>query len=446
MNNMGDYNMGKLLFYSNYMDNIRTSPKTQWKNQQQAFIDEMFENSTINTNDLFQEGFPFDFEFVDNPLCWVGTVLDVETGITKNSDDYRSLYFKDINRDARRGQYFKWNDNYWIVYETTTDLETISTCNIRRCNNWMKWISDTGEVIQYPCVIDDILTSANAQVAKSITQSNGHIDVYVQANEHTLALTNNTRIIFNGKPYKLYAINNYRNNDFVKDNPQMLYLDFYLDMLTAQDNIEENIADDIRDKFSIVTPISDIKITTNDEDNVIEIPIMSLYNGNEVFPQYNITMPSELSERFAFTYNQYKNLFVITVNTFETLTEDIHSFIQLSIKNNSKSTVTIPITIYHNDIIDNQSIIAFPNVKTLNQGDNVVLKTICMKYAHKIDDVEVEMIPSGASQDCYTIESLATNEWKITNKKFDNNSPLKLQFTSEDCIPYEMEIQLKPMF
>jgi hypothetical protein len=252
--------------------------------------------------------------------------------------------------------------------------------------------------------------------------------------------------MFNGKPYKLYAINNYRNETFIKDNAQLLYLDFYLDMVNPQDNVEENIADDIRDKYSIVTPIKEIAITTNDGDNVIEIPLMSMYNGNEVFPQYNITMPSELSERFAFTYNQYKNLFVITVNTFEALTENIHSFIQVSIKNNSKSTITIPITIYHDDIIDNQSIIAFPNVKSLSQGDNVVLKAMCMKYSHKIDDVEIEIIPSGVSQDCYTIEPLATNEWKITNKKFDNNSPLKLQFTSADCIPYEMEIQLKPMF
>jgi hypothetical protein len=295
-------------------------------------------------------------------------------------------------------------------------------------------------------VIDDVLTSANAQVAKSITQSNAHLDVYVQANKDTLSLTNNTRIMFNGKPYKLYAINNYRNETFIKDNAQLLYLDFYLDMVNPQDNVEENIADDIRDKYSIVTPIKEIAITTNDGNNVIEIPLMSMYNGNEVFPQYNITMPSELSEHFAFTYNQYKNLFVITVNTFEALTEDIHSFIQVSIKNNSKSTITIPITIYHNDIIDNKSIIVFPNIKTLNQGDSVVLKTMCMKYAHKIDDVEVEIISSGVSQDCYTIEPLTTNEWKITNKKFNNNAPLKLQFTSTDCIPYEMEIQLRPMF
>lgn len=438
--------MGKLIRYSNYLNNIHQSPNQNWRTHQQAFIDEMFDNTTISTDEVFEEGFPFDFEFVSNPLCWVGTIMDVETGITKDSDDYRALYFKDISHPTVRGQYFKWNDNYWITYESSTDLTTISTCNIRRCNNWIKWIDSTGEVKQYPCVIDDVLTSANAQVAKTITQSNGHIDVYVQANKDTLSLTNNTRIVFNGKPYKLYAINNYRNETFVKDNAQLLYLDFYLDMVNPQDNLKENIADDIRDKFSIVTPITDIKITTNEKDNVIDIPIMTLYNGNEVFPQYNVTMPSELSEHFTFTYNQYKNLFVVTVNTFETLTEDIHSFIQLTIKNNSKSTITIPITIYHDDIIDNKSIIVFPNIKTLNQGDNIVLKTMCMKYAHKIDDVEVEIISSGASQDCYTIEPLATNEWKITNKKFDNNAPLKLQFTSTDCIPYEMEIQLRPMF
>ena len=114
--------------------------------------------------------------------------------MVKNSDDYRSLYFKNLDHDAPRGRYYKWNDNYWLVYETSTDLETISTCNIRRCNNWLKWITSKGEVLQYPCVIEGTLSSANAQVAKTITQANSHIDIIVQGNKDTLEIYKNLRI------------------------------------------------------------------------------------------------------------------------------------------------------------------------------------------------------------------------------------------------------------
>ena len=135
--------MGKLTFFSNYLNNVAKTPNQSWRDTQQAIISEMFDNSTIVRDDIFEEGLPFDFKFVSNPKCWVGTVLDVETGINKNSDNYRVLYFQDIYHNAPRGRYYKWNDNYWMVYETTTDLETISTCNIRRCNNWIRWMFNT---------------------------------------------------------------------------------------------------------------------------------------------------------------------------------------------------------------------------------------------------------------------------------------------------------------
>ena len=114
--------MGKLTFFSNYLDNIAQTPNEQWRTEQQAFINGAYENTTVMKNDVYEENYPFDFKFVNNPECWVGTVLDVTTGIVKDSDDYRSLYFKDISHSTHRGEYFKWGDNYWLVYETTNEL------------------------------------------------------------------------------------------------------------------------------------------------------------------------------------------------------------------------------------------------------------------------------------------------------------------------------------
>lgn len=444
--------MGKLTFFSNYLNNVAQTPNQEWRSTQQSIIEEMFDNSTIVCDDVFEEGYPFDFEFVSNPPCWVGTVLDVETGLNKDSDNYRTLYFKDIKHDAPRGRYYKWRDNYWLVYETTTDLATISTCNIRRCNNWLKWLNDKGEVIQYPCVIDDIITSTNAQVAKTITQSNSHIDVIVQCNKDTRTLRKNTRIMFNGEVYKLYAINNFTNHDFIGDNPSMLYLDFYLDMVTPTDNVQENLADDIRDKYQLLTPLKQIKVSViNDVDNVIWIPLITMYNGHEVYPQYSINIPNDLTDKLAFTYNQRKNLYQVKIMDIGLITEDIHSFIEMSIKNNTKSTIIIPITVYSHYTSDNLSILAFPNISSLKQGESVLIQAACMKFAHQ-DDTQypINIIASGASEDCYSLvqqeTSESSNAWILTNKKV-SNTPLHLQFkTVQNYTPYEMTIDLKAMF
>ena len=115
--------------------------------------------------------------------------------------------------------------------------------------SWLKWLNDKGEVIQYPCVIEGELTSANAQVAKTITQANSHINVIVQGNKDTLSLIKNTRIMFNHSVYKFYAINNYMQVDYVDDNTPLLFMDFYLDMEIDEDNVAENLADDLRRDF-----------------------------------------------------------------------------------------------------------------------------------------------------------------------------------------------------
>jgi hypothetical protein len=82
--------MGKLTFFSNYLDNVAQTPNEQWRSEQQAFINGAYENTTVMKNDVYEEGYPFDFKFINNPKCWVGTVLDVTTGMVKDSDDYRS--------------------------------------------------------------------------------------------------------------------------------------------------------------------------------------------------------------------------------------------------------------------------------------------------------------------------------------------------------------------
>lgn len=424
--------MGKLTFFSNYLDNVAQSPNEQWRSEQQAFVNSAYENSTVLRKDVFEEGYPFDFKFVNNPECWVGTVLDVTTGIVKDSDDYRSLYFMDLNHESGRGRYFKWADNYWIVYETTThELETISTCNIRRCNNWLKWLNDKGEVIQYPCVIEGELTSANAQVAKTITQANSHINVIVQGNKDTLSLIKNTRIMFNHSVYKFYAINNYMQVDYVDDNTPLLFMDFYLDMEIDEDNVEENLADDLRRDFTIECNVTQLRGQSNTEGDIIP----TVYHKNNVVSNVRMEYFSNNEE-------------VITID------EDGHykmigngeTTISVRILGNEISTIEIPVIVEDITTIE-YNIVVSPIITSIRQGlSSVITAKIVDNLNHEITDV-ITLTASGTdNNDNYSLISNGDNTWTLTNK-LKSKLPLTLTFSNDTYnVEYVMKIQLKAMY
>ena len=424
--------MGELTFFSNYLNNVAETPNKQWRSEQQAFIDNSYENTTVMENDVYEEGYPFDFKFVNNPKCWVGTVLDVTTGTIKDSDDYRSLYFKNINHEVGRGRYFKWANNYWIVYETTTsELETIATCNIRRCNNWLKWLNDKGEVIQYPCVIEGELTSANSQVAKTITQANSHINVIVQGNIDTLSLRKNARVMFNHSVYKFYAINNYMQTDFVGDNAPLLFMDFYLDMEIDEDNVEENLADDLRKDFTIECNVQHLIGQRNTCGCINSI----VYHNNKTISNV----------RFEYSSSD-DNIIVVDDNGNYTMLNNGNAIITVNILGNALSSIDIPVTVEDITVL-HYTIVVSPIINNLRQGLSMEFSAkIIDSLNNEINDI-ITLTPSGTDgNDNYSIISENNNKWILTNN-LKSKLPLTLTFSNETYnINYIMNINLKAMF
>jgi hypothetical protein len=392
--------MGKLTFFSNYLDNVAQSPNEQWRSEQQAFVNGAYENSTVLKKDVFEEGYPFDFKFVNNPECWVGTVLDVTTGMVKDSDDYRSLYFMDLNHESGRGRYFKWADNYWIVYETTThELETISTCNIRRCNNWLKWLNDKGEVIQYPCVIEGELTSANAQVAKTITQANSHINVIVQGNKDTLSLIKNTRVMFNHSVYKFYAINNYMQVDYVDDNTPLLFMDFYLDMEIDEDNVEENLADDLRKDFTVECDVTQLHGQIGSVGHITS----KVYYKNNLINDV----------RMEYTSNN-DDIITIDDSGYYHMVNNGAATINVRILGNEPSSIDIPVIVEDVTNVEYNMVIS-PTITSLKQGvSRTISAQVYDNLNNKIDSV-ITLVASGTDNNHYSLIDNGDNTWTITN-------------------------------
>ena len=424
--------MGGLTFYSNYLHNVAKTPNQQWREEQQAFIDEMFDNSTVVRHDVYEEGYPFDFKFINNPECWVGTVLDITTGMVKDSDDYRSLYFKNTDHESGRGRYFKWADNYWIVYETTThELETISTCNIRRCNNWLKWLTDKGEVVQYPCVIEGELTSANAQVAKTITQANSHITVMVQGNPDTLSIRKNARFMFNHSVYKFYAINNYMQVDYVDDDAPLLFMDFYLDMEIDEDNVEENLADDLRKDFVIENNLKQITGQPNTNGRIIS----KVYHNNQEI----------LSPKLEY-FTSDNHIVDVDIDGNYYLRNNGNAVIYVRVLGNELSTINIPITV-EDVTIPTYSIVVTPIITNLRQGLSMEFSAKVVDSLNNDTSETIVLTPSGTdNKNNYTITSDGDNTWILTNN-LKSKLPLTLTFSNATYnINYVMNINLKAMF
>ena len=423
--------MGKLTFFSNYLDNVAQSPNEQWRNEQQAFVNSAYENSTVLKKDVFEEGYPFDFKFVNNPECWVGTVLDVTTGIVKDSDDYRSLYFMDLNHESGRGRYFKWADNYWIVYETTThELETISTCNIRRCNNWLKWLNDKGEVIQYPCVIEGELTSANAQVAKTITQANSHINVIVQGNKDTLSLVKNTRIMFNHSVYKFYAINNYMQVDYVDDNTPLLFMDFYLDMEIDEDNVAENLADDLRKDFTVECDVTQLRGQIGSVGNI----------ASKVYYKNNLIN----DVRMEYTSNN-DDVITIDDNGYYHMVNNGAATINVRILGNEPSSIDIPVIVEDVTNVEYHMVVN-PIITSLRQGvSRTISAQVYDNLNNKIDSA-ITLVASGTDNSHYSLIDNGDNTWTITNL-LQSKTPLILTFSNDVYnLEYIINVKLKAMY
>lgn len=423
--------MGKLTFYSNYLNNVMQTPNQNWRDEQQAFIEEMFENTTVLQTDVYEEGYPFDFEFINNPECWAGTVVDVTTGMVKDSDDYRTLYFKDITHIAERGKYFKWANNYWLVYETTNALETISRCNIRRCNNWLKWLNDKGEVIAYPCVIDGDLTSANAQVAKTITQANSHISVIVQGNKDTLSIVKNMRFMINKSVYKFYAINNYMQMDYVDDTTPLLFMDFYLDMAIDEDNEAENLADDRRSEYKIECNVEQL---TGKKLNFGTI-IPTVYHGNKVIE----------NARFEFASSDEDVIIVDNKGNY-IMQDNGNAIISVQVLGNEKTKIDIPIAVEDVSTVT-YSIIVSPIVKSIKQGMSVELSAKVVDSFNTDMQEVVTLTASGTdNRNNYILVDNGNNTWTLTNK-LKSTLPLTLTFDNATYgLSETMEVQLKAMF
>lgn len=414
-------------FFNNYINHYAESPNDSWRNLQQATITSLFGDTTIKRT-ILEEKVPFNQEYQEIE-AWVGTVTDSTTNTEKDSNDYRSLYFEDCTHDVGRGLYYQYDNNYWLVYDSSTDLESISNVKIRRCNNRLKWIDkNSGELLDYPCIIEYTLSATQPGVTADITTIGGRVSIIVQGNEKTRKIKKNTRFIFGEQAYKFNNWNNYMMSDYDAKTATLLFMDFTVDNVQPTDDLENGIADSTEYKYMVKILEEDFSQIKGFAGKLNAIVIL---NGQEV--ERNIIWKSE-DENIISVDNE---------GNYTLLGENGQSCkIYVCIENsNVCSFITIEI---EEEIIEKSDIVIDPLITEIPHLQVEVINANLYKNGVKQDD-KVECIPSGLDSSYYYLVDMGNNQFKIANNKISKDVPLTLTFR---CGDYEesIDIKLTPLF
>lgn len=233
-----------LPFFNNALNSGMTpQPNEMYRNLQQAFISQQYDNTTaLHT---IQEQLTIGSSEYNNVDAWVVPIVEDSTTGRKAGRDFAKILFEDLAHEITMGLYYQFDNNYWLTYffnEFTTVEKDIS---VRRCNNYLRIVDPmNGSIFSVPCTVDYDMSSPSIQVTSNILTPNNHATVMVQGNADTTRLfQTNARYILGSRPFKLVGYQNAMQDDYTSPMPTLLYLDLYLDEIHANDDLDKQIAD-----------------------------------------------------------------------------------------------------------------------------------------------------------------------------------------------------------
>lgn len=378
-----------LKFYQNDLNSLSySSPDEAYRDLMQASVLAQWDNTTQVIKVKEQE--TVGGNLYNDIEVRVDYAIDMGTGF-KQDDDFKIFAFKDIDHKSPKGLMYQYDDDYWLVTNTSELGSVTSDITVRRCNNAMRWVNkDNGYIYEYPCIIEYVLESPQQLKDKDVITANGHITVMCQGDDITRHIEKNTRFIFNRQPYKLIAYQNML-NEGVKDNmaSDLLYLDMYLDMEEPDDDLVNNIANRYLYNYAISL-------------NAVQSQIKGFVG--KVIP--TVTLNSEIVKREV-QYSSNENVVVENDGTF-TLIGEVGSkaIIWGNIKGNDTLVSKVEIDIVE-EINDVYELLITPEFNTLKVG--------------KSKEFSVDLYKNGMKQDemvDYNTSRLSNDYFKLTR---DNN-------------------------
>lgn len=416
-----------LPFYDAIHASLPATPNDYYRNHFQALINAKWTETTTRFMIKAETGVgTFEFEDVEVKL---NHAIEKSTG-TKQGDDFREIIFQDIDHDAPRGLYYFFDGCYWLTINTDEYNRISKNVMVRRCNNWFKYRNpDTGAIVQVPCVMEYDTASPTPQVDNDVITPNNHAILIVQGNERTLPFTKaNMRFLWGERPFKITGYNNYLQLTVDDPSVPLLYIDAYLDEISPYDDFENGVAYNFDAEYSIK-----INQTSFEQIQGYQTALTAtVYNQDEIIQRDLIW---STSDNTIVTVDD-TGLITLVGNVGQTAT------ITVSLKDNNLVSDTITIAIVEQLSVQAE-IVVTPLIQELAQGRTVVLQASLVEN-NVPQDILVDIIPSGANLDTYSVVDLGHNMFQIKCLKV-SQIPLILTFRV-DKLSTVVPINLVSMF
>lgn len=414
-----------LPYYANALKTRPSNPKEHYLQQKQAQVDALWDISTQNNEIVLMQEEIGSNEYIEMPIS-VDTAIDLSTGF-KKGDDYKIFSHKNISTNHAIGLMYQYANNYWITIDNSDLASAVSSIEVRRCNNKLKWIDKTnGAINEVPCVIDYELSSPSPQRDKDIIVANGHVVVICQSNELTESIEKNQRFIFNGQPFKLSAINNLHYDDIDVNLTPLMYLDLYLDIIEPDDDIINNIANKGEYDYQIIINNAP-KQQTHDFSGQL---VASAYRNGELI---DVDMVWNANE---FATVDEQGVFSLSGDI-----GDI-AIITATIANNQAVTASVSIAIV-DSVVDYYDIVMTPNITEIRQKQKISFILTLYKNGVATNDVVNATVVTGG-QHVSLIKDIAENSYILSCNGLTSNNVI-LRFVS-DQYSTDKSISLKSFF
>ena len=416
-----------LTYYNAKQQMYPPTPNDYYRTHFQKLInDKWLETTTLHMIEMETKLGTFEFEEIEVRLIHA---IEKSTGV-KQGDDFREIVFQDIEQNAPKGLYYKFDGCYWITVNTDEYNRISKNIIARRCNNWFRYRDPyTGAIVSVPCIMEYDTASPSPQVDNDVITPNNHAILIIQGNERTYPMVEaNARFIWGKRPFKITGYNNYMQNGINDPTVPLLYIDAYLDEISPYDDLENEIAYNFdKEQYSIQINQDDFSQTTG---YTTTLTATVMQQGEIV--QRDINWTSSDNTLVTIDYSGRMEI----IGTTGTVT------ITASLSGNNNVTDSIQIVI--EDIAQPiKEIRVSPMITKLAQGNSIVFQTGVYENDILQPDL-VSISPSGATMEHYDIELVGNNSYRLVCKSL-STIPLMLTFQS-GVLSKQLVIDLVSMF
>ena len=278
----------------------------------EKYYSQMLNEKIQETYEFASDTFEIEVEYETGTMefepivCRVCHAIEPKTGLQRG-DDFKELKFFDLNYPKGIGTRYRFDNSIWIACNTDNTKYVTKSNVIRRCNNVLKYIDNSGNIIEEPCIIEYAMKYSNIYYNDYVDIPQGTLVVIAQNNQNVKNILINDRFIFDSQVYKIKAKNDFlRENTFERNGAALVRFEVNLDVTAPDDDFELGIAsmNKYADIYKPVTTDEPRIVVTPDVNHILEGEEVEfscyLYNGDErlnnEFDISCITVPSSYYE------------------------------------------------------------------------------------------------------------------------------------------------------